>query len=160
MKPEEAISHAVIQLGWSEVWIGVLIFAVLQFLVGLLIKARVEGAIKHDYDRRLKDYEFTLKKKEQAAKIAQLLADFSYNRKPDKKDYVADIWALSLWLPAPLVCHLTEFLVGKNPDYRDPKYLLIKIRKELHGDDDKLEPKQIAHVDSIFDIMNERTFPE
>ena len=92
-------------------------------------------------------------------KIAQLLAEFSYNRKEMKHEYVADIWALSLWLPPPLVYHLTEFLVGKNPAYRDPKELLVKIRKELHGADDPVEASQIAHVDSIFDIMNERNFP-
>lgn len=159
MKAEEAISHVVVQLGWTEVWVGVLVLAVLQFIVGLWIKARVEGSIKHEYDRRLKDYEFALKKKEQAVRIAQLLADFSYNRKDMKSEYVADIWALSLWLPPPLVYHLTEFLVGKNPAYRDPKDLLVKIRKELHGADDPVEAGQIAHVDSIFDIMNERDFP-
>ena len=63
MKPEDAISHVVVQLGWTEVWVGVLILAVLQFLVGLWIQARIEGSIKHEYDRRLKDYEFALKKK-------------------------------------------------------------------------------------------------
>ena len=159
MATNEAISQLVVQLGWSELSVAVLLIGVLQFLIALWLKARLEGSIKHEYDKRLKDYEFTLKKREQAVRIAQLLADVSYNRKADKKDHVAEIWALSLWLPPNLVCHLTEFLVGKNPQYHDPKDLLIKIRKELHGPDDPLKVTQIAHVDSIFDIMNERNFP-
>lgn len=159
MKAEEAVSQVIVQLGWSEVAVGVLILSAVQFLIGLWIRAHVESSIKHEYDKRLKDYDFAIKKKEQAVRIAQLLADFSYSRKPDPKDYLADIWALTLWLPPSLVRHLTEFLVSKNPAMRDPKALLIAIRKELHGADDPLEADQIAHIDSISDIMNKRNFP-
>jgi hypothetical protein len=53
MKPEEAISQVVVQLGWTEVGMGVLILGMLQFLVGFWIKARLEGSIKHEYDLRL-----------------------------------------------------------------------------------------------------------
>src|SRR5689334_2962873 len=111
MKPEEAISHVVVHLGWTQVAVGVLLLAALQFLVGLWIKARLEGSIKHEYDRRLKDYEAQIRIREQAARVAELLAmRFDPQATPAQFNRLA--WELSLWLPAQLVCDLTQCLVG------------------------------------------------
>jgi len=157
MNQSKPIEDLIIQLGWTHISVAVILIGILQFLISWWFKYRLQESIKYEYAEKLKDYEFMLKKREQAASIAKLLAEYSYKTKEDNREYVADIWSLSLWLPAPLVCHLTEFLVGKNSEFHDPKDLLIKIRKELHGMDDELKSDQIAHIVSHTDIMNKRS---
>jgi menaquinone-dependent protoporphyrinogen IX oxidase len=143
-------------LSYWQLALVILLSGVAAFF-GAYLKKKGENVATHEdlesltreVEKLKTEYALALKKKEQAAGIAKLLADFSYKRKPDTRDYVADIWALSLWLPAPLVCHLTEFLGGKNSKYQDPKDLLIEIRKELHGAGDDLKAVQIAHIDPL-----------
>jgi hypothetical protein len=147
MKPEDAISHVVVQLGWAEVGIAAILIVVLQFLGGLWIKSRIEGSIKHEYDKLLKDYEAQLKVREQAARVAELLAlAFDPATQPTRFNQLA--WELSLWLPASLVRDISRCLVRER-DSKNPKEILIEVRKILlHAPDDTLRPENIVHRES------------
>jgi hypothetical protein len=144
MKPEEATQHIFVQLGWTEVAFAVLLVAALQFLVGLWIKARLEASVKHEYDRRLKNYESQLRIRDQAARVAELFAlAFSPETTPTRFNQLA--WELSLWLPAPLVCDLSRCLVG-DKSAKTPKEILIEVRKILlESPDDPLRPENLVH---------------
>src|SRR5436190_11196137 len=144
MKPEDAVSHVVVQLGWTEVAIAVLLVAALQFLIGLWIKARLEGSIKHEYDKQLKNYESQIRVREQAARVAELLA-MAFDPSVEAKRFNQLAWELSLWLPAPLVCDLSRCLVGAK-DAKNPKEILIEVRKILlQSPTDSLCPENIVH---------------
>src|SRR5262245_13857518 len=129
MKPEEAVTQMVVQLGWKEVGVGVLLLAVLQFLAGLWLKARLESSIKYEFDRRLKDYEHELKIRDQAARVAELFA-IAFDSKTESMRFNQLVWELSLWLPASLVCELAECLVGTKKA-KTPMEILIEVRRTL-----------------------------
>jgi hypothetical protein len=144
MKTEEAISQVVVKIGWMELGVAVLLLGALQFILTTWRKARLEGSITHEYDRRLKDYESQIKIRDQAARVAELLAlAFDPQTTPMRFNQLA--WELSLWLPAPLVCDLSRCLVGEK-DAKDPKQILIDVRKVLlQSSSDTLKPGNIVH---------------
>jgi len=144
MKPEDALPYLVVRLGWSEVAVGVIILASLQFIIGLWIKARLESSIKHHYDLLLKDYEAHLKNRERATGVAELLA-VAFDPKTEPARFNKLAWELSLWLPAPLLCEISRCLVS-DPGARTPKEILIQVRKILLQDkNDSLIAENILH---------------
>jgi hypothetical protein len=137
MKPEEAISHFVVQLGWTEVGIGVLILATTQFLVGLWVKARLEGSIKHEYDKRLEEFRFEMKVREQAAKVAEYMEMARHLREDSspaeyqKANKLA--WELAMWLPSDVYKRMAESLVNPNQQ-NNPLVVIVAVRRLLLGD--------------------------
>jgi hypothetical protein len=137
MKPEEAISQIVVQLGWTEVGIGVLIIAALQFLIGLWIKARLEGSIKHDYDKKLEEYRYEMKVREQAAKVAEYMELARHLRQDSpSSDYQRAnrlAWELAMWLPSAVYKRMAESLVRPN-EQNNPLQVVVEVRGLLLGD--------------------------
>src|SRR5689334_16071302 len=114
MKPEEAVSQLVVQLGWSQVWIGVFLFSALQSVLALWLKSRLENSIKHESDKKLEAFRFEMKAREQAARVAELFSearDGDVNLTPERAKKLNRLsWELSLWLPADSVRDLTSHL--------------------------------------------------
>ncbi|MFH1066984.1 MAG: hypothetical protein V1746_03705 [bacterium] len=117
---------------------------------------RLSNSIKHEYDRKLSDIEhehdrqleefrFEMKKQEQAARVAKLLAMRYYSDffRPDEKFFEL-AWELTLWLPADIVCELSNCLC--RPTSEDPRELLISIREKLQGKKDDLRAEQIIQL--------------
>ena len=128
----------------NEVAIGVLLVGAAQVLLGIWIKGRLEGAVK-EYDKRLNDYEAMIKVREQASKVAELLA-IAFD--PTTEPKLA--WELSLWLSASLVCNLSRCLAGTG-DAKSPKDILIEVRQILLYDRDAaLRPENILHRERRF----------
>lgn len=151
MKTEEAVSQLVVQLGWAQVWSGVLLLAVLQFLLALWLKSRLESSIKHEYDKKLEAYRFEMKAREQAAKVAELLSeanDGTVQRSPDGVKKLNRLsWELSLWLPANTVRDITSHLC-KAPESKSRNDILISARKHiLMNPDDDLRAEQIVRFE-------------
>ena len=137
MKPEDAISQVVVQLGWTEVGIGVLLLAAAQFLTGLWIKARLEGSIKLSYDKKLEEFRYELKVREQAAKVAEYM-ELARNLKEDSPsvDYQKAnrlAWELAMWLPADVYKRMAESLVRPN-ELNNPLAVVVSVRKLLLRD--------------------------
>jgi hypothetical protein len=47
---------------------------IFQFLSSMWLEARLKASIEHEYDRKLEDYRFEMRRREQAARVAKLLA--------------------------------------------------------------------------------------
>ena len=152
MKTEDAVSQLAVQLGWSHVWVGVLVIVAVQFLLAIWLKARLESSIKHDYDKKLEAYRFEIKAREQAAKVAELFSeanDGDVQLTPDRVRKLNRLsWELSLWLPADTVRDITSHLC-RAPGSRTMKDILISARKHiLMKPDDDLKAEQIVHFDT------------
>ncbi|HSY19768.1 MAG TPA: hypothetical protein VK815_15600 [Candidatus Acidoferrales bacterium] len=149
-KPLEADSKLVAQLTAQELYKaiggGVMLLAGLQFWLTTWLKARIEESIKHEYAMKLEDYKNDIKIREQASKVAALLANVRWNDGKSNQELDRMAWELSLWLPTDLCCRLTEVLV-RGQSVGELKQILIDVRKlllkEQAGD---LKPEQIAHV--------------
>lgn len=137
MKTEDAISHIIVQLGWNQVGIGVLILAMVQFLIGLWIKARLEGSIKHEYDRRLEEFRYEIKVREQAAKVAEYMEMARHLREDSSPtDYQKAnklAWELAMWLPSEVYKRMAESLVRPNAQ-NNPLEVVVAVRQLLLGD--------------------------
>jgi hypothetical protein len=144
MDRQDITNKIVVELGLEELLWVVPAIAVVQFLLALWLKARLEGSIKHSYDTRLKDYEFQLKIREQAARVAEFLA-FAFSPQADPMRFNQLAWELSLWLPAPLVCDISRCL-ARDVEAKTPKQILIEVRKILlQAPNDPLLAENILH---------------
>lgn len=121
----------------------VALVAIIQFLVSKWLESRITQSIKHEYDRKLEEYRFEMRRREQAARVAKLLA-LSYRPGVAAHEFNELAWELSLWLPADLVRELTRCLCRAD-GAMNPKELLIAIRKQLHSAADDLTADQIVH---------------
>ena len=115
---------------------------IIQFLASKWLETRLTQSIKHDYDRKLEEYRFEMRRREQAARVAKLLA-LSYRPKVDTHEFNELAWELSLWLPADLVRELTRCLCRAD-GAMNPKQLLTAIRKQIHSTADDLTADQIV----------------
>jgi len=121
---------------------------VIQFLIGLWIKARVESSIKSEYDKLLEDYRFDLRTREQAAKAAEYIA-LARNLKitSTEADYCRAnqlAWELALWLPDDLYRSLGKALASPSPD-NNILSVLIEIRKLLLKTPGTLNDAEVIH---------------
>jgi hypothetical protein len=106
---------------------------------------------KFGFNTKLEEYKFDIRKREQAAKVVELFSlvrSISQQNSEDIAGHLAAMnciaWELSLWLPAEIVRGLTNTL--KNVEgSKDPKQILIEIRKVLLGSDDNLQAEEIVH---------------
>jgi hypothetical protein len=114
-----------------------------QVIATSWLKARFESSIRQVYDKRLEEYRRQFKQREQAAVIAEILAEWSSgNYDPKKLNRL--IWEASLWLPAETVTDLSR-LVRKSPDPRAVKQLLVEVRGHIKGKQDAVGTSHIVH---------------
>jgi hypothetical protein len=121
---------------------------VIQFLLGLWIKARLESSIKSEYDKLLEDYRFDLRAREQAAKAAEYIA---LARNLETTSTEADYrranqlaWELALWLPDDLYRNLGKALASPSSD-NNILSVLIEIRKLLLKTPGTLNDAEVIH---------------
>jgi len=119
------------------------LIVITQFLATSWLKARFESSLRRVYDKRLEDFRFQFKQREQAAVIAELLAEWSSGHY-DPKRLNRLIWEASLWLPAETVVELSK-VVGNSPDARPMKQRLVEVRSHIKGKQDALETSHIVH---------------
>jgi hypothetical protein len=96
------------------------ILAVLQALSILIIQEILKKKI-----------EFEFKKREQAAIVAELFAEWISDPK-DKKKLNQLAWEATLWLPDPIAKEVNKRLANKE-DAADIRKILIDIKKHIHG---------------------------
>ncbi|HEY7636993.1 MAG TPA: hypothetical protein VH763_15695 [Gemmatimonadales bacterium] len=119
------------------------LIAITQIIATSWLKARFESSIRQVYDKRLEDFRLQFKQREQAAVIAELLAEWSSGQY-DPKKLNRLVWEASLWLPAETVTELTK-VVRNSPDARPVKQLLVEVRSHIKGKRDGIGPSQIVH---------------
>jgi hypothetical protein len=114
------------------------------WLTGTWFKARIENAIRHEYDRNIKELETQIKRREKGAVIAEFMAE--WDSKPDDRKRMNQLaMEFSLWLPANLVREFTATTCYKN-GAKAPKELLLLVRQYLAGGvDDGLAAEDIVY---------------
>lgn len=119
------------------------LIAIVQAVATMWLRARLESSIKHEYDKRLEDLRFQFKQREQAAMIAELLAEWSSGgHSPKRLNQLA--WEASLWLPSDIVIELAKILCN-SPEARPMKELLVDVRRHIKGGSDGVEASHIVH---------------
>lgn len=78
-----------------------------------------------------KKIEFEFKKREQAAIVAELFAEW-ISKPEDKKKLNQLAWEATLWLPDPLAKEVNKRLANEK-DAADIRQILINIKKHIHG---------------------------
>jgi hypothetical protein len=118
------------------------LIVITQFLATTWLKARFESSIRQVYDKRLEEFRLQFKQREQAAVIAELLAEWSSGQY-DPKRLNRLIWEASLWLPAETVAEISK-VVRNSPDARPVKQLLVEVRGHIKGKQDGVGASQIV----------------
>ncbi|EHR6779025.1 hypothetical protein [Vibrio parahaemolyticus] len=145
---ENSIKEVAVILSWENFAVFAIIVSALQFLIGLWIKARLESSIKHEYDKKLEDFKYEQKVREQAAKVSKLLAEARNGDASLSRDRATSLnqqaWELILWLPEKTARKLSVHLSGDNKV--SMKSILIDVRKLLlKNDNDGLKSDEIVH---------------
>jgi len=129
-------------IDWDRVWQGLfhstlgpidyLLVAILVSLVSMWFKARIEESIKRIYAEKLEDYKRELNRRDQAARVAKLLALVRAGTPSDIAKANQLSWEMSLWLPAETARKLAKHLAKASgaPDHTE---LLLEIRCILLG---------------------------
>jgi hypothetical protein len=127
---------------WNEVWqslfhttlrpIDYLLVAILVSLISMWSKARIEESIKRIYAEKLEDYKRELNRRDQAARVAELLALVRAGASSDIAKANQLSWEMSLWLPAETARKLAKYL-AKASGAPDHTALLLEIRCILLG---------------------------
>jgi len=129
----------------TEIAAIVLGFGVIQALLAWWIQARLSASIKHEYDRKLEDIKRDHERRQKAAVVAELMAEWTHVKGNDTKRLNQLLWELSLYLPSELVRDVKSML-AKTPGSKTAPQVLVKVRDHLLGDSDPITEEDIAHV--------------
>lgn len=121
------------------------------FVVGMLlnywIKARLEQSIRHEYDKKIEEIRFEMKKREQSALVADLFSKWIHisdeGNHPQARELNRLSFEMSLWLPDDIAIEINKRL--KNLQEAKPTMdLLIECRKIIQGSDTRLKPVDLT----------------
>lgn len=125
----------------------IVILGALQTGLSIWLKASIETAVKHKFDRDLETFKYEMRQRERAALIAELLAEWdSCPANPKRLNQL--VVEANLWLPESLARELNRIL-GNDPDAKFPKELIIDIRHLLNGTEDSLSADEIVHFPTM-----------
>lgn len=98
------------------------------------------------YDRKLEGYKIEVKRKEQAAIVAEAIAEWAANptKIEDIKRLQKLVWEATLWLPDDLAADFNNMLAHHG---KTPKEVLIAIKSHLWGKASSLLPQDIVHFE-------------
>ena len=121
-----------------------LLLAVVAFIGKAWIKARIEKAIQFEYGTKLEEFRFDLVRRQQAAMIAELFAEWVGSPEPTLRLQQL-VWEAELWLPDHLAQKLNKTLCRREdaPHISD---VLIDVRRLLH-DESHLSSDDITYFD-------------
>lgn len=108
--------------------------AVIGSAFGPLLRSFLERLFGHQFDKRLEDFRYGVRVKEQASKTAEYLA-YAWRLKEEQDDaiYVKANqlgWELALYLPADVYRHVRDAVYDPKPD-RWVGTALIEVRRHL-----------------------------
>jgi hypothetical protein len=117
--------------------------AAVQILGIAYLKAVVESAARHRYDCRREEYRRELDRRERAAVIAEMFAEWASER-PDYAKLNRLNWECALWLPANVVRAIQKRLSNAGGAL-EVKEILVAVRGLLRGEDDDLKAGELVH---------------
>lgn len=117
--------------------------AVSLLVINYWIKARIENSIRHEYDKKLEEIRYEIRKREQAAIIAELFSKWIFLRDESKRELNRLSFEMSLWLPDDVAIEINKRL--KNLDVsKSVQDLIIECRKIIQRNETKLTPNDIT----------------
>jgi hypothetical protein len=130
----------------SSLFGGGVCATVVFFLLKTWIKTRLEASIKHEYDAKLEEFKFEIRKREQSALVAELFSKWIHvdeSKIPNVRELNRLSFEISLWLPDEVAVEIGRRL--KNLQNAKPAQdLLAECRKIIQGKDTKLRPEDIT----------------
>ena len=141
-----------------ELTLVTLSLAIIQSVLFVWLKSRLEASIKSEKDRLLEDYRYEMKVKEQAAKVAEY---FSYYFRLTPTSSEADYrranqlnWELALWLPEEVYRNVARGVARNDADHNILSSL-IAVRKVL-----LVAPGNLTADDLVFHAPNAKSLAE
>lgn len=119
------------------------LMAALQFLTSLWLKARFESSIRHEYDKKLENFRFETRKREQSALVAAVLSEW-ISIDVSHKLLNKLVWEATLWLPDPLAKDLNARLANA-PDAQSLQEILVAVKEHLQGAPSEIKPNEIVY---------------
>lgn len=120
--------------------------AIAAFSAKKWVENRITQSIKHEYDKRLEAYKNESKRKEQAAVVAEAIAEWAANPTDikDIKKLQKLVWEATLWLPDALAADFNNMLAHHG---KTPKEILVAIKSHLWGTATTLRPEDIVNFE-------------
>jgi hypothetical protein len=120
----------------------------LNGLFVLWLKTSFAASIKAKYDRRLEEFRYEVKVREQAAKVAEYFSYFYHLQSTSSESYYRRAnqlgWELALWLPEDVYRHIAKAVDGPDPNH-NILTSIIEIRKLLLQTPDSLTADEIFY---------------
>jgi len=117
--------------------------AVLVYFFRSWFIERLKASIKHEYDVKLESLKSEVSRREKAALIAELVAEWTHTIENTKRLNQL-LWELSLYLPSGLVKDLNNTL-SKRSDHKPINQVLVDVRHYLLEGKDPIEKDDIQH---------------
>lgn len=118
---------------------------IIQFILTIWIKSRLENSIRHEYDKQLEDYKEMYFKREQSSKISALLA--TWISKPENetpKDKALRFkklnqlsFELALWIPDEILLKELMKRLSNDPEAQGIKDILLYCRELIQDKKNK-----------------------
>ncbi|WP_375320593.1 hypothetical protein [Aliivibrio logei] len=132
-------------LGWSDLGLFALLFAAIQGAIAYWMQSRIRYSIKNEYDQKLEqlkvDLNFSIKKREEAALVAELLAEW-VSHPEDQKILNKLLWEASLWLPDEETLALNNLLAHEGSI--TTKQMIIQIRKIIQDGETSVKAEDLT----------------
>jgi len=120
---------------------------VVNILLKYWMKARLEQSIKHEYNKKLEEFKFEMRKREQSAVIANLFSKWLIIKQKSDEDRFRELnrlsFEMSLWLPDEIAVEINKKLKNLG-SAKSIQELLIDCRQIIQGDKTKLRPEDIT----------------
>jgi len=110
----------------------VVLLAVIQFLIVLWVKTRLDYSVKYEYEKILTQLKYEDSIRHKASMIAEFLSKWQNSTPDNRSDLNRYSMELSLVLPAEIYKELKKCLNYSSPDHTS-KDVLISIRKYMLG---------------------------
>lgn len=131
---------------------------VLQWLLAEWLKARLQASLKHEYDKKLEsikadlskaleDYRAEIRRREEAAKVAEILAnEFSENDASRSFNKLA--WEIVLSMPPEVVATFAKCIQTGGFEV-NPKDLVVQLRGVFLGKTDSIDKALVLHKGNL-----------
>lgn len=126
-------------LGWNDLGLFALMFFIFQAIMFVWMQSRIRYSIKHEYDQKIErlksDLNFSVKKREEATLVAELLAEW-ISHPEDNKKLNKLLWEASLWLPDQEALDINKLLAHQGNN--TTQQMIISARKIIQGRETKV----------------------
>lgn len=114
----------------TSVTASVVTVAVIGFIAGEWMKARVVASIKHEYDKEIEALRAEFRIRESGVRIAALLSEAFCDER--NRDFNKLAWELSITLPDDAAKAMVKVLVDAR-DVQSLKTAILEVRRSIRG---------------------------